>query len=898
MAYLAQLGALTDELVAAVRAIPETQRQRLDLCRESTLRALRYHNFARTNQFEVEDRLNGLEERFRVTGRDALADEFRKRLDALEPFRDKWTPDVLHFILELADQPAQKSDLSNLHLLAAPEEDTQPGLTWQDIAREDGWHEDKALWRNINYASSSDDDNDHHYRDHDGDDARSRTSAASLSSISSSTDQYRPTVQQLTIKSPDGELQLTQVRESQIWRHADHAVAAEGRLKKRPISNLQFLREALFMLGDLETTLFDSRCEPVTTYQLADVSWQTHKALATSFAECGRKLAPLRDFVKRQQQVPLLQVFQDSLQKALRSFDRELAAIQGRFVSVQQDVVVSLLAVLAELSPYLLPLYALSGIIQQLQEERNPHAFRYLELLFDAVGMAQIEGRRGAYALLGRIFFDCFQVYLKPIRLWMEEGKLVPGDRTFFVSGPSTKQPLHQIWKSRFNLLRSPEGTLHAPRFLQPAITRIFTTGKSIVVLKHLKQHESLRKQRDRNEPQMDFATVCPEDVEFAPFSELFGAAFDGWIQSKHHTASATLHALLFNSYGLSQGLDALEYIYLMSDGSKSHAFASAVFRHLDSFSAAWKDRFTLTEIAQEAFSTCVDTYRLSAEVGPHSVAQSATASRSSVRLGLPTIRLGYRLPWPVRIIVPEEAIEGYHRMFTFLLQIRRTIFVLTHPILSFQADRDGSATDRSPKYYLLRTKTLWFCNILLTYLTTLVLAPSMAKLRDDLRNAVDVDEMVAAHAEFINRITSESCQGPKLQPIRDCILDILDLAIKAEDTHRAEMVREAEEDQESSRLSVMSPFKSPSKSTRKAAVKEEEQDMVSPDVEAMMRKSVMGASSGKPYAVAMRDMHADFERHLRFVAGGLRGVARASREKAAGKWDMLAEMLEVGIRD
>jgi gamma-tubulin complex component 5 len=35
----------------------------------------------------------------------------------------------------------------------------------------------------------------------------------------------------------------------------------------------------------------------------------------------------------------------------------------------------------------------------------------------------------------------------------------------------------------------------------------------------------------------------------------------------------------------------------------------------------------------------------------------------------------------------------------------------------------------------------------------------------------------------------------------------------------------------------------------------------------------------------------------VRFVAGGLRGVARASREEAAAKWDLLAEMLEVGIK-
>lgn len=836
-----------------------------------------------------------------MTGRDVLADEFRRRLDALEPLRNKWTPDVLHFILELADQPAQKTDLGDLYRLTELEEETRPKLTWNDIAREDGWHEDRALWRNVDFSPGSDDDDDDV-------EAQSRTSAESLSTISSSEGHYQATAEGLTIRSPDGEDLLKRAIDSQAWRHAGDVLPGEGRLKKIPLASLQLLREALFMLSGLETSLFDSNCDPVSTHQLAGVSWQTHKALITSFAECGRKLAPLRRFVARPQQVSLLQVFQDSLEKALRVFDQELANIQSRFVSIKKDAVVSVMGVLTELGPSLAPLYALSSIIRQLQEERNPHAFRYLELLFDAVGTAQIEGSHASYRLLGGIFFDCFQVYLKPIRLWMEEGRLLAGDRTFFVSESSTKQPLHLIWKSQFNLLKTPDGSLHAPRFLQPAITRIFTTGKSIVVLKHLKQSQSIQDEQDQdqNEPRMDFASVCPENLEFAPFSELFNTAFNAWIQSKHHSASATLRGLLFNSYGLSQGLDALQCVYLMSDGSNSDAFSSAVFRHLDTFNNTWKDRFTLTEIAQEAFSSRVDAHRLSAKVGSRGLARSAVASRSSIRLCLPAISFCYRLPWPVRIIVPEEAIEGYCVLFTFLLQIRRITYVLTHPILNFHSRRNGGAVDHSPKYYLLRTKLLWFCNTMLTYLTTVVLAPNAAKLRDDLRTATDVDEMVAAHADYIKRVTSESCQAPKLQPIRECMLDILDLSIKMEDTHQPEMAMREEEEMESSRLSVMSsPYKSPRKGgkgkarDREREKEEDEQDGLLPDVEAILRKSVTGGgSSYKPYAVVMRDLHADFERHLRFVAGGLRGIARASRKEAAGKWDLLAEMLEFGIRD
>jgi gamma-tubulin complex component 5 len=867
----------------------QKQHDRQNACRELALRSLRTHSFTRTNQFEVEDRLKGLEERFYVAGRDGLAGALRKRLDALEPHRNQFTPEMLHLLLELADQPVQKSKLSDLDALVEPEEEKPPPLTWRDIAREDGWKQERDIWRFVDYAPGSSDEEES--------DAGSEASLESLTTASSAEDTRQHAAQNLAIK-PQGDEVLRQVQDAQSWRHSP-ATGLDGRPKKIPISTTQLLREALFMLAGLETSLFNAACNPVTKFQLQGVSWDSYKALVTSFAECGRKLSPLRAAANTEEQSPLLQVFQDCLQKALRSFDVELSSIQSRLVAKKEDVVISLAGVLGELGPKLAPLYALADIVRQLQEERNPHAFRYLELLYDAVGMAQLQGARATYHLLGTIFFDCFQVYLKPIRLWMEEGKLLPGDRSFFVSESPSKLPLHQIWKGQFNLLRTPEGNLHAPRFLSPAVHRIFTAGKSIVVLKHMKQHESTKKYRASAEPKMDFATVCPDDVEFAPFSELFSAAFQAWTQSKHHTAAATLRELLFSPYGLSQSLDALQHLYLMSDGAKSDAFASSIFRHLDNLTTSWTDRFTLTEIAQEAFSASVDSYRLSASVDARSVsAHSTVAARSSVRTGLPAIRLTYRLSWPVQLVIPDEAIQqGYQPLFTFQLQARRAVSVLKHPILNNARGGPDMA-----RYYLLRAKLLWFCNTITTYLTTLVLAPNSARLRTDLQEAADVDDMIAAHAVFVGRMVVESCLGAKLQPIRECVLDVFDLAIRLGDAQRDEMERLDEEEGEMQRLSVMSsPYKSPAAKGRGGRRRrvDEDDDGEAEGLEGDGLSRNGGVrGEGKPYTVLLRELHGEFERHVRFVAGGLRGVARASREEAAAKWDLLAEMLEVGISE
>ncbi|KAK3904293.1 Spc98 family-domain-containing protein [Staphylotrichum tortipilum] len=893
MAHLAQLGALADDLVAAIAGIPETQRGRHNASRDFVVRTLRTHTFTRTNHFDVEARLRGLEEHFSVVGRDGLAQALRDRLDALAPHRNQTSPEILHLLLELADQPAQKSKLSDLDALVEPEEDAPPPLTWRDIAREDGWKNERDIWRFVDYAPGSSDEEEA--------DIASEVSLETLTTASSAEDSCQRTAADLAIQ-PQGDDLLKQIEQAQSWRYAS-SVDVDGQPTKVPISTLQFLREALFMIAGLETSLFDQHCTPIAKYQLQGVSWDAHKALATLFAECGRKLAPLRAFSKAKEESPLLQVFQNCLQKALRSLDLLLSSIQGRFVAIKEDVVVSLIGVLEELGPTLSPLYDLAAIVRRLQEERNPHAFRYLELLDDAVGMAQLQGSQATFKLLGTIFFDCFQVYLKPIRLWMEEGKLVPGDRTFFVSESQTKLPLQQIWKGQFNLRRTPEGNLHAPRFLNPAIQRIFTAGQSIVVLQHMKRHESTKKYRASTEPKMDLETVCPPGLELAPFSELFGAAFQAWIQSKHHTAAATLRELLFSSYGLSESLDALEHIYLMSDGARADAFASSVFRHLDTLSSSWRDRFTLTEIAQEAFSACVDSYRLSAEVDPRAVTYHGTAAadaRASVRHSLPAIRLKYRLSWPVQIIVPDEAIRSYQTIFTFQLQARRALSVLhRRPVPS----PPHSTTPAMARYYHLRTRLLWFCTTLTTYLTTLVLAPNTSLLRAALRDSAGVDDMVAAHGAFVARVTAEALQGQRLRPILEAVLDVFDLAVRLADAQAVEMARAREEEMEVSRLSVMSsPFKASTGrrggGARRRVREEEEEEDGDGDGEEGGWMAGRGDGEGRPHGVVMRELLGDFERHLRFVVEGLRGVARASREEAAAKWDLLAEMLEVGIKE
>ncbi|KAJ9151440.1 Spindle pole body component [Coniochaeta hoffmannii] len=874
MAYLAEITSLTDELITLITSVSQSD-PKFNVYRETSLRSLRHHSNLRTNQFDVQDQLDGWEERFRVQGREGLADALRARLQALEAQSDKWTPDILNFLLQLADQPAQKTELIDLELLKEP--DAEPGrhMTWEEIAEEDGWGQDRAIWRSIDYGDSSDDGN--------LEDVTSEASGESVSTALSSTDKYMRTPEDLITEQHGGD-ELQKVVDSQAWRYIQPPLGHNGRPKKTPVSDFQVFREVLFMLGGHPTSMFDQDCNLVPKCQLSNVTWDTFKALITTYAELGRTLKPLRVFASVKEQMPLLQVFQDAISKQLLLFDRRLSDIQTRYIAPEQDVVVSLAGNLDELRDSFSTFSVLSSIVLQLEQQRRAYPFRYLELLFEAAGIAQAGGDGIAYTSLGTIFFDCFQVYLRPIRLWMEDGKLVKGDKTFFISQSSTDVPLKDIWNGQFQLRQTQHGVLHAPNFLHPATKRIFTTGKSVNVLKQLGRYESTKKQWTSKEPPLDFATVCSSSSELglAPFAELFNEAFNLWIQSKHHATSATLRQVLFESCNLSKTLDSLQHIYFGADLSALDSFTAPLFGHLDALSPSWRDRFTLTELAQEAFSRHADPDRLSAHVvvvDPDPRGGGTIAARASVRAGLTAIRLTYSLNWPVQIVLSEASIEGYQRVFTFLLQLRRA----TSALQSQWAGRAaGIRNDDHGFYRLVGAKLLWFCNTLSTYLTSLVLAPGVAAVNEALRGAVDVDRMIEVHSAFARDMVEECCLGARLGPLRECVLDVLDLVLKLEGARRAEVVGLCGDG---------SPGRSRQEKGRddgKVGDSDAEEDMV--------HSSVYEAE--RNYGETLKAIDDEFEKHLRFLSGGLRGVARATRSPAAGKWDILAQMLEVGIND
>ncbi|ATY58470.1 gamma-tubulin complex component [Cordyceps militaris] len=850
MAHAAQIESLTGDLVEALTQSKSQTGKSFLRTRDAAVRTWKTHRFLRTNHFEVERSLAGLEERFRVNSRDALADELKARLEPLRDLNFKWYPETLHLLLELSDQPTFNTKLGDIARVCAAD-DGGPKLRWEDIAQEDGWAQDADMWDSINY---SDESGDEVFEGGPGDESDDS------SNFGGDAHPGR-TAQDLIIQPQDNDA-LKAVLKQQEWKQEEPTVDPNGRVRKIGLSETQALREVLFMLHGLPTTLFDANGAPDPVFQISNIAWQTHKSLLTTFSEAGGYVSILRRFAAQREKEPQLQALQDCVAKRVAVLDSHLVRIQERLARPADQVVISLIAAREELMPFLEPLFKLSGLILKVQQNPMSDNFRYLELLFDESSKAQLTGNQQLYEFLARIFLECFAVYLREIRSWVEEGRLLPSDEAFFIYHGAEDVPLGGIWQHRFKLRRTDDGQLLAPAFVHPAADKIYTTGKSIVILRLLGRLEKVEDCLRSEQAQiLTYESICPPGFESAPFPDLFNTALGQWIDRKYAAVSSALQTALFDDCGFEPALRALHSVYLMSDGAAASSFCERLFAKLDAKDPIWQNRRALTASAQETFSSggVVEPSRLSVHVlddGRRHV--SATEARGSVAAALPLIQVAYRPAWPVQMILDADSTARYQAVFTLLLQTKRAAHALRAARLLADLRTEDAADDAELDarglFYAARSSLVWFVDTLQTYLVTVVLIPQTARMQRELRAAADVDAMMAAHARCARHMTDQLCLGAKLEPLRDAILEVLDLALQLESARAKNAGAGTDRDGDE------------------------------------------GMSGGsEAYVVVLRQIQTDFTRLLRFICGGLRSVARAVSGEDAVLWDVLADMLQPG---
>ena len=888
MAHKAETSLLVDRLIKAL--IKNPSEADVERCKRSALSTLANSHSSRINQFEITARLVGLEEKWRILNNDPLADALHLRRAELCILSNRWSPEVLSLLLQLSDRPVDHSNIVDLaplklELLPAP-------LTWADILAEDPLDDRDGIWKNVDFTASNSDDDERTESLHSDESVTLPESSVSGQAVEARIE---------TLIEPATIISLREIQNARFWNLRDvdkfNLICKENeeRSPKRNLTELQAGRDVVFLLLGLPTSIFSQDDKGQITVFKADflehASQESLTGLLQRFVVIANKLLNIRQWVRKDEKIPLEQTFQAALASRLEIVDRALSAIQIKILSRDVKSGPSLLELYDETSNMSRLLLQVHDILLELDlNSKLERPFRILESLFDKTCVNQGIGDAEGYEYMANLFFDCFQTYLKPIRLWMEKGQLTGRDGVIFIKQDDENVDLNSVWSNQHHLIEDSNSGLYAPKFLHVAAKKIFNTGKSVDFLRRLGcEHHGLRRDPAK-EVAMTYQSVClSSDLGlFSPFAELFDMALEKWIASKHQASLSELRGQLESRCGLHSSLDALEYIYF-AKGALNINVNSRIFEKIDRGNNRWNDAFIMTGLFQSAFNSipCIDIDRLEICASP-ATQQELSGARRSMNV-LEDIRVSYTLSWPVANVIRTDSIELYQRVFVFLTQLQRAKYLLQRQKIA----KSVQTTEKKPllQLYNLRHRLLWLTNTMLTYITDMVLSVATADMRIAMDRAEDVDGMIAVHQAYITKVEDQCLLLKKHKSIRQAIISLLDLTILFSDV-QASSTRKISSDSGGTFTDTKANQKhaANSKEDRVAKAASDDEDSDSEYDDSRPRPLL----HSEPTDVGRLQQMLDTFRNLHsFVTAAVRGISKAD---SAPSWEMLANNLAMGL--
>lgn len=856
----------------------------LERCKRSALRTLASSQSSRINQFEITARLEGLEEKWVIYNNDALGDALQVRRAELSVTSNRWTPEILALLLHLSDRPTDHPNFADLALLKLP---LAPRA---DIVAEDPLVDQDGIWNNVDFAADTSDDDERTESVHSG-------PSALESSVPGQA--VEACIETIIESAPD--LSLREIQNAQFWNSQEDVMFGltcvtskeDGERKPRTnLSELQAGREVIFALLGLPTSIFSQGSEGQISVYGADflehASQESLGDVLQGFAVIASKLLSFRRWVEKDLSIPLEQTFQAALASRLETVDRALTAIQTKMLSYDAPAATSLMKLYDETSNLSRLLVQVHDILLELDIDSDvDKPFRILECLFDMTCVKQGVGDGEAYEYMAVLFFDCFQTYLKPIRVWMENGQLIGRDGIIFIERNEKTVHLNSLWKDQYHLIKDSNGDLHAPRFLHVAAKKIFNTGKSVDFSRRLGRMNRSAWQDLPKEDTMTYENVClPSDIDpFSPFTELFDLALNRWITRLHRASLSELRTQIEAHCSLQSSLDALEYIYFANNALSCNV-NNKIFEKIDRGNHQWNDSFTMTELRAAFKSISSDHLQIS----PRPAAQQGISAARRSMSALEDVRVSYKLPWPIANVIRTDSIEVYQRVLIFLTQLQRAKYLLQRQKLA----ATGHATGERPlsQFYMLRHRLLWMTNTFLTYMNDMVLSVATDDMRIAMDRAEDVDSMIAIHQAYISSLEDQCFLLKEHTSIRQAITSLLDLTVLFSDVQACcdtrKLVPGSKSRFANKKTSINVAIHSKPRKATYPASDDEDSDFVSSPSD-----SDSAFHSEPPDAGKLKHMLDTF-RHLHsFLAAAVRGLSKAD---GTPFWEMLANNLAMGL--
>ncbi|KAJ9617293.1 hypothetical protein H2200_001014 [Cladophialophora chaetospira] len=875
----------------AVSFIPTTTKSpSIRKHKENFLRHVKHHGYGRTNQFAVTEKLVGLEEKLQVLNLDDVAGElFSRRVELDRDHEDvKWLPDVLDLLLYLSNDPVRNSRVEKLENIK-PTNDIPKELKWEDIEADDPIDMEDPIWQVPHYSDFSSDEDEGFVA------SSTQTSPASIK------------LQRATKLDPENIFDLATTAEAstldatQFWKRQGQGVT---------ITETQAIREVLFLLGGLPTSVFTSSShvvKPNPRFRIRHLQATTSLLLLEEAANLASEVDAVRQWLRIPQSQSVMQLIRSEIQEILADFEKAISQEHTAILTqTSPNGVVSLLQVLQRAKQASLPLQAVRTLVPQLA---TSDVVIVLDTFHHRLDFAQSSCNSVEVEAFLPIFLSALTLYLKPVDAWIHTGTLESTDSFFIIANENKPRNKSTLWHDWFDV--SPRQEELIPGFLKNSTAKIFTIGKTAAFLQHLGSVPA-----DNQVEDLGVAAAALEAANLVagsplPFSATFEMVLEQHLNAMLSASTAHLKHVLDTSCGLTRLLDAVEHLYLAKDGVILGMIESKMFEQIDRCMDMWNDRFLLNDTLADAYASinCVDAEAITIS-STYTSSRTLENRRRSVKI-LGSVSTLYQISWPLANMILPASISSYQRIALSLSQIRRArsllerrahFYVQHMPLFDDQSDTKLARA----VYWQLAI----FVNVLYAHLTSCVIQPLTTAMREQLQSfsTSSLDDMISIHKQYITALEHACLSSKRIKPLRDAVISVLDLCIRFTDLVTSTIAngprsssRNANGDFEaSSFVSAQSRRRRHRRAQNSIGISSDDDD--TDEANGIEGYSTFILDEDTSLIQEVRKVKSEFERHVEFLIAGSRAVARSSASgsgvqaghfEVGERFELLAEALE-----
>ncbi|XP_050668797.1 gamma-tubulin complex component 6 [Leptidea sinapis] len=230
------------------------------------------------------------------------------------------------------------------------------------------------------------------------------------------------------------------------------------------------------------------------------------------------------------------------------------------------------------------------------------------------------------------------------------------------------------------------------------------------------------------------------------------------------------------------------DYFFLM-DGEFSRSICHNLFAKLTQTLNPQEllNFSTLHNILDKALGSSISHVHKFSENLSFSISESPLSFQHSSPDVLQCLSLTYSVNWPLNIILSQEALSRYAKVFQFLIKMRRIFWVLSEDFqslkLAVKLSREHSRKLlKSPQYIslqLYRHVMASLVRALDNYIVTTCILSSWTEFEKDLRKARTLDDLYECHVLYIKNVLFRCLLNNRSTPVMKLLNDIFTVILK-----------------------------------------------------------------------------------------------------------------------